>query len=107
MITASPQDAAQRVKQGFLALLMQGPAAADAITIGPSPLDGDEKEGTAEIAEIAKSKRFLCVLCGLGGFFLSRSARRAERVLQDRQQRVHLAERRARRRQAVAEALRA
>ena len=34
MLTANPQDVAQRVKQGFLALLMQGPAADEAIRIG-------------------------------------------------------------------------
>jgi len=34
MLTASPQDVAQRVKEGFLALLMQGPAADEAIKLG-------------------------------------------------------------------------
>ena len=34
MLTATPQDVAQRVKEGFLALLMQGPTADQAITIG-------------------------------------------------------------------------
>src|SRR5438045_2513772 len=34
MLTANPQDVAQRVKEGFLALLMQGPSADEAITIG-------------------------------------------------------------------------
>ena len=34
MLTANPQDVEQRVKEGFLALLMQGPTADDAITIG-------------------------------------------------------------------------
>jgi 2-keto-3-deoxy-L-rhamnonate aldolase RhmA len=34
MLTANPQDVAQRVKEGFLALLMQGPTADEAITIG-------------------------------------------------------------------------
>ena len=34
MLTANPQDVEQRVKEGFLALLMQGPAADEAITIG-------------------------------------------------------------------------
>lgn len=34
MLTASPQDVEQRVREGFLALLMQGPAADEAITIG-------------------------------------------------------------------------
>ena len=34
MLTANPQDVAQRVKEGFLALLTQGPAADEAITIG-------------------------------------------------------------------------
>ena len=34
MLTANAQDVAQRVKEGFLALLMQGPAADEAITIG-------------------------------------------------------------------------
>jgi beta-lactamase class D len=34
MLTANPQDVVQRVKEGFLALLMQGPAADEAIAIG-------------------------------------------------------------------------
>jgi len=34
MLTANPQDVEQRVKEGFLALLMQGPAADEAIRIG-------------------------------------------------------------------------
>jgi 2-keto-3-deoxy-L-rhamnonate aldolase RhmA len=34
MLTANPRDVAQRVKEGFLALLMQGPTADEAITIG-------------------------------------------------------------------------
>ena len=34
MLTANSQDVAQRVKEGFLALLMQGPAADEAIRIG-------------------------------------------------------------------------
>ena len=34
MLTANVQDVAQRVKEGFLALLMQGPAADEAIRIG-------------------------------------------------------------------------
>ena len=34
MLTANPQDVEQRVKEGFLALLMPGPAADEAITIG-------------------------------------------------------------------------
>ena len=34
MLTANPQDVAQRVKEGFLALLMQGPTADEAIRIG-------------------------------------------------------------------------
>ena len=34
MLTANPTDVAQRVKEGFLALLMQGPTADEAITIG-------------------------------------------------------------------------
>jgi hypothetical protein len=34
MLTANPQDVAERVKQGFLALLMQGPTADEAIRIG-------------------------------------------------------------------------
>jgi 2-keto-3-deoxy-L-rhamnonate aldolase RhmA len=34
MLTANTQDVAQRVKQGFLALLMQGPTADDAIRAG-------------------------------------------------------------------------
>ena len=34
MLTANPQDVVQRVKEGFLALLMQGPTADEAITIG-------------------------------------------------------------------------
>ena len=34
MLTASPQDVAQRVRQGFVALLMQGPTADEAITLG-------------------------------------------------------------------------
>jgi beta-lactamase class D/2-keto-3-deoxy-L-rhamnonate aldolase RhmA len=34
MLTANPQDVTQRVKEGFLALLMQGPTADEAITIG-------------------------------------------------------------------------
>jgi beta-lactamase class D len=34
MLTANPQDVAQRVREGFLALLMQGPTADEAITIG-------------------------------------------------------------------------
>src|SRR3954468_20991233 len=34
MLTANAQDVAHRMKQGFLALLMQGPAADEAITIG-------------------------------------------------------------------------
>jgi 2-keto-3-deoxy-L-rhamnonate aldolase RhmA len=34
MLTANRQDVAQRVKEGFLALLMQGPTADEAITIG-------------------------------------------------------------------------
>jgi beta-lactamase class D len=36
MLTANPQDVAQRVKEGFLALLMQGPTADEAITLGRS-----------------------------------------------------------------------
>jgi 2-keto-3-deoxy-L-rhamnonate aldolase RhmA len=34
MLTANPQDVAQRVKEGFLALLMQGPTADEAIRAG-------------------------------------------------------------------------
>jgi beta-lactamase class D/2-keto-3-deoxy-L-rhamnonate aldolase RhmA len=34
MLTANGQDVAQRVKEGFLALLMQGPTADEAITLG-------------------------------------------------------------------------
>ena len=34
MLTANPQDVEQRVKEGFLALLMQGPTADEAIMIG-------------------------------------------------------------------------
>ena len=34
MLTANPQDVAQRVKEGFLALLMQGAPADEAITLG-------------------------------------------------------------------------
>ena len=34
MLTANPQDVGKRVKEGFLALLMQGPTADEAITIG-------------------------------------------------------------------------
>jgi beta-lactamase class D/2-keto-3-deoxy-L-rhamnonate aldolase RhmA len=34
MLTANPQDVAQRVKEGFLALLMQGPTADEAIRVG-------------------------------------------------------------------------
>jgi 2-keto-3-deoxy-L-rhamnonate aldolase RhmA len=34
MLTANPQDVEQRVKEGFLALLMQGPTADEAIRIG-------------------------------------------------------------------------
>jgi 2-keto-3-deoxy-L-rhamnonate aldolase RhmA len=34
MLTANPQDVAQRVKEGFLALMMQSPTADEAITIG-------------------------------------------------------------------------
>ena len=34
MLTANTQDVAQRVREGFLALLMQGPAADEAITLG-------------------------------------------------------------------------
>ena len=34
MLTANPRDVEQRVKEGFLALLMQGPTADDAIRIG-------------------------------------------------------------------------
>ena len=34
MLTANPQDVGKRVKEGFLALLMQGPAADEAIRIG-------------------------------------------------------------------------
>jgi hypothetical protein len=34
MLTADPKDVDQRVKEGFLALLMQGPAADDAIKMG-------------------------------------------------------------------------
>jgi 2-keto-3-deoxy-L-rhamnonate aldolase RhmA len=34
MLTASTRDVAQRVKEGFLALLMQGPTADEAITLG-------------------------------------------------------------------------
>jgi beta-lactamase class D len=34
MLTANSQDVVQRVKEGFLALLMQGPTADEAITIG-------------------------------------------------------------------------
>jgi beta-lactamase class D len=34
MLTANPRDVAQRVKEGFLALLMQGPSADEAIQIG-------------------------------------------------------------------------
>lgn len=34
MLTANPQDVEKRVKEGFLALLMQGPAADEAIRIG-------------------------------------------------------------------------
>jgi 2-keto-3-deoxy-L-rhamnonate aldolase RhmA len=34
MLTANPQDVEKRVKEGFLALLMQGPTADDAIRIG-------------------------------------------------------------------------
>lgn len=36
MLTANPQDVAQRVKEGFLALLMQGPSADEAIRAGRS-----------------------------------------------------------------------
>jgi 2-keto-3-deoxy-L-rhamnonate aldolase RhmA len=36
MLTANSQDVAQRVKEGFLALLMQGPTADEAIAIGRS-----------------------------------------------------------------------
>jgi 2-keto-3-deoxy-L-rhamnonate aldolase RhmA len=36
MLTANSQDVAQRVKEGFLALLMQGPTADEAISIGRS-----------------------------------------------------------------------
>jgi len=34
MLTANPKDVAQRVRERFLALLMQGPAADEAIRIG-------------------------------------------------------------------------
>jgi 2-keto-3-deoxy-L-rhamnonate aldolase RhmA len=34
MLTANPQDVQQRVKEGFLALLMQGPTADEAIKLG-------------------------------------------------------------------------
>jgi hypothetical protein len=34
MLTANTQDVAQRVKEGFLALLMQGPTADEAIRAG-------------------------------------------------------------------------
>ncbi|MEY2487340.1 MAG: hypothetical protein QOH39_2988 [Verrucomicrobiota bacterium] len=34
MLTADPKDVDQRVKEGFLALLMQGPAADDAVKLG-------------------------------------------------------------------------
>ena len=34
MLTANTEDVAQRVKEGFLALLMQGPTADEAIKIG-------------------------------------------------------------------------
>ena len=34
MLTANPQDVEKRVKEGFLALLMQGPTADEAITLG-------------------------------------------------------------------------
>src|SRR5262249_32029136 len=34
MLTANPQDVEKRVREGFLALLMQGPTADDAIRIG-------------------------------------------------------------------------
>jgi len=34
MLTANPRDVEQRVKEGFLALLMQGPTADEAIKIG-------------------------------------------------------------------------
>jgi beta-lactamase class D len=34
MLTANPQDVTQRVKEGFLALLMQGPTADEAIRVG-------------------------------------------------------------------------
>jgi 2-keto-3-deoxy-L-rhamnonate aldolase RhmA len=34
MLTANPQDVEKRVKEGFLALLMQGPTADDAIRLG-------------------------------------------------------------------------
>ncbi len=34
MLTANPQDVEQRVKEGFLALLMQGPTADEAIALG-------------------------------------------------------------------------
>jgi hypothetical protein len=34
MLTATPRDIEQRVKEGFLALLMQGPTADEAIRIG-------------------------------------------------------------------------
>jgi 2-keto-3-deoxy-L-rhamnonate aldolase RhmA len=34
MLTANPQDVEQRVKEGFLALLMQGPTSDEAIRIG-------------------------------------------------------------------------
>jgi 2-keto-3-deoxy-L-rhamnonate aldolase RhmA len=34
MLTANTQDVAQRVREGFLALLMQGPSADEAITLG-------------------------------------------------------------------------
>jgi hypothetical protein len=34
MLTANTQDVAQRVREGFLAVLMQGPTADEAITLG-------------------------------------------------------------------------
>jgi hypothetical protein len=34
MLTANPQDVEKRVKEGFLALLIQGPTAGEAIRIG-------------------------------------------------------------------------
>jgi hypothetical protein len=34
MLTAGTQDVEQRVKEGFLALLMQGPTADEAIRLG-------------------------------------------------------------------------